>query len=147
MSIARIATLLRSCAGRFLSAEQGNIATIFAITVLPILGFAGAAIDYTRVSGARAQMQAALDSAALMLSKDLSSGTITSSQVSDRAQKYFTALYTNRDAHPPTVTATYTASSSLGSSILLNASSSMTTDFLKVAGFPQLGFNTSSTTA
>jgi Flp pilus assembly protein TadG len=63
----------------FANADQGNIAVIFAIAVIPLLGFVGAAIDYTRVSAARSSMQATLDSVALMVSKDLSSGTITSS--------------------------------------------------------------------
>ena len=48
---------------------------IFAIALLPILGFIGAAIDYSRATNARTAMQSALDSAALMVSKDLSSGT------------------------------------------------------------------------
>jgi Flp pilus assembly protein TadG len=147
MSIASIITPFRACAIRFIRADQGNIATIFAITVLPILAVTGAAIDYTRVSGARAAMQAALDSTALMLSKDLSSGTITAAQVSTKAQSYFTGLYTNKDAGNISVTATYTASSSMGSTIQVSGSGSMTTDFLKVAGFPQLNFNSNSTTA
>jgi Flp pilus assembly protein TadG len=147
MPIAPIITQSRTIAKRFIAAAHGNIAPMFAIVILPILGFAGAAIDYTRVSSARAEMQNALDSTALMVSKDLSSGTITASQVSAKAQSYFTALYTNKDASKVSVTATYTASSSMGSTIQVSGSATMTTDFLKVAGFPQLNFNTSSTTA
>jgi Flp pilus assembly protein TadG len=147
MPIAPIITQSRTIAKRYIAATHGNIAPMFAIIILPILGFAGAAIDYTRVSSARAEMQNALDSTALMVSKDLSSGTITASQVSAKAQSYFTALYTNKDASNVSVTATYTASSSMGSTIQVSGSATMTTDFLKVAGFPQLNFNTSSTTA
>jgi hypothetical protein len=44
-------------------------------------------------------MQSALDSAALMVSKDLSSGAITTSQIGAKAQAYFSALYTNTDQH------------------------------------------------
>jgi hypothetical protein len=44
------------------------------------------------------------------------------------------------------ITATYTAASgSNGSTILVNGSGSITTDFMKVAGFPNMNFNTSST--
>src|SRR3979411_812502 len=68
MSIVSLITQLRTSARRFIRADEGNIAVIFAITVLPILGLVGAAIDYSRVSGARASMQSALDSTALMLS-------------------------------------------------------------------------------
>jgi hypothetical protein len=61
-------------ARRFAQANGGNIAVIFAFAMLPILAFIGAAIDYSRANKARSAMQAALDSAALMVSKDLSSG-------------------------------------------------------------------------
>jgi Flp pilus assembly protein TadG len=104
-------------------------------------------VDYTRANAARSSMQAALDSTALMVSKDLSQGIITTSQVSAKAQSYFTALYTNKDANSVSVSATYTvANSSTGSNIQVNGSGAVTTDFLKVAGFPTINFNTSSTT-
>ena len=138
---------LRSTAKGFIGADQGNIAVLFAIALVPILSFVGAAIDYTRANSARSSMQAALDSTALMVSKDLSQGLITTSDVSTKAQAYFTALYTNSDAKSVAVSATYTASSTLGSTIQINGSGSVTTDFMKVAGFPTLNFNTSSTAA
>lgn len=73
----------------------------------------GAAVDYSRAVQARTSMQAALDSTALMLSKDLSSGTITTSQLSTKAQQYFNALFTGTNAIPTVgVAATYTASTS-----------------------------------
>ena len=43
-------------------------------------------------------MQAALDSTALMLSKDLTAGTINPSQISTKAIAYFGAQYNNKDA-------------------------------------------------
>jgi hypothetical protein len=82
-----------------------------------------------------------------MLSKDLSEGLIDDSQVNAKAQAYFTALYTNKDAKSVQITANYTASSSLGSTIQVTGSGNVTTDFMKVAGFPKLDFNTSSTAA
>ena len=66
MPIAPIITQSRTIAKRYIAATHGNIAPMFAIIILPILGFAGAAIDYTRVSSARAEMQNALDSTALV---------------------------------------------------------------------------------
>ena len=125
--------------------ETGNIAVLFAIAAVPILSFVGAAIDYTRANNARSSMQAALDSTALMLAKDLKDGTITASQTNTKAQAYFTALYHNNDARAVTVSATYTASTSQGSTILVNGSGNVPTQFMKIAGFPQIGFDTSST--
>jgi Flp pilus assembly protein TadG len=145
MSIAAIIALFRASAKRFIGADEGNIATIFAIAVLPILGLVGAAIDFTRVSATRTAMQSALDSTALMLAKDLSSGTIAATDVATKGQKYFNALYTNKDA--VSVTATYTASTGMGSTIKVTGSGSVTTDFLKVAGIPHVNLIENSTTA
>ncbi len=138
---------VRSAATRFVGADEGNIAVIFCIALVPLLGFVGAAVDYTRANAARSSMQAALDSTALMVSKDLSQGIITPSQVNAKAQSYFTALYTNSDAKSVSVSATYTANSSMGSNIQVNGSGAVTTDFLKVAGFPNINFNSTSTAA
>jgi Flp pilus assembly protein TadG len=139
---------VRTTANRFVGANHGNIAVIFAIALVPIISFVGAAIDYSRATSARSSMQAALDSTALMLSKDLSSGVITTSQIGGQAQAYFNALYTNKDAQSVTINATYTVSNgNLGSTIQINGSGSVATDFMKVVGFPNLKFNSSSTSA
>jgi Flp pilus assembly protein TadG len=136
----------RGDAARFAADDRGNIAVIFAIALVPLLGFVGAAVDYTRANAARSSMQAALDSTALMVSKDLTQGIITTSDIPTKAQAYFNALYTNSDAKSVSVSATYTAAnSSTGSYVQVNGSGNVTTDFLKVAGFPTLNFNTSST--
>jgi Flp pilus assembly protein TadG len=86
----------------------------FGIAAVPILTFVGAAIDYTRANVARTAMQAALDSAALMVSKDLSDGTIKTSEIEAKAQAYFTALFNNKEAQSVTISATYTQSAGQG---------------------------------
>src|SRR3954452_22350157 len=126
---------LRGTAKRFPGDERGNIAVIFAIALVPILGFVGAAVDYTRANAARASMQAALDSTALMVSKDLAEGAITASEVSARAQTYFNALYTNTDAKSVSVSASYSTGGALGSNIQVTGSGNVATDFMKVAGY------------
>ena len=77
---------VRTAAKRFVRADQGNIAVLFAVAAVPILSFVGAAIDYTRANSARSSMQAALDSTALMLAKDLTDGTINASQITAKAE-------------------------------------------------------------
>ncbi|MBR1146940.1 pilus assembly protein [Bradyrhizobium sp. AUGA SZCCT0431] len=136
---------VRTAAGRFAKADQGNIAVLFAIAAVPILSFVGAAIDYTRANSARSSMQAAMDSTALMVAKDLSDGTIKASDINTKAQAYFKALYTNTDARGVSVTAEYTANTGKGSTIKIIGSGNVPTEFMKVAGFPQIGFDTSST--
>ncbi|MDP3075237.1 TadE/TadG family type IV pilus assembly protein [Bradyrhizobium sp.] len=145
MPVTSIANQFRRAVSRFPGATQGNIAVLFGLALLPILSFMGAAIDYSRVNTARSSMQAALDSTALMLAKDLSDGKITAGEISAKATAYFNGLYTNKEAKSVTINASYTANTSQGSTILVNGSGNVTTEFMKVAGFPQLNFNTSST--
>lgn len=140
-----ISSRSRRLAARFRRANDGNVAVMFAIAILPIMGFVGAAVDYTRVNNARTAMQAALDTTALMLSKDVSG--LSASEINEKAQKYFAALYKQHpEAQNVAITATYTSSAKNGSKIVLNASATMETNFMKVAGYPQIDFGTSSTT-
>lgn len=103
---------------RFARAEQGNIAVIFAIALVPVLGFVGAAVDYSRAVQARTSLQVALDSAALMVSKDLSNGTITQADIETKVKSYFTGLYTGRPGTVSTadIRASYTPKDSSGMS-------------------------------
>ena len=52
---------------RFKEDRRGNVAIIFAAVLLPIIGMTGAAIDYKRITNARAQLLMALDGALLAL--------------------------------------------------------------------------------
>ncbi|TPQ37182.1 hypothetical protein C2U70_11475 [Bradyrhizobium guangdongense] len=132
---------------RFVKADQGNIAVIFAIVLVPILSFMGAAVDYSRAVRARSSMQAALDSTVLMLSKDLTAGTISTSEINAKATAYFTGLFTDTEAQGVSVTPIYTAASgSTPATIVLNGSGNIKSDFMQIAGFPTLNFNATSTT-
>ena len=146
MSISLKSKFVRGLLRRFAQDERGNIAVLFSIAALPMLMFAGTAVDYTRASTARSAMQSALDSTSLMVSRDLAAGVITSSQVSAKAQSYFNALYTNKDATATAITATYTATNGSGtSSVSVTGSAQVPTSFMKVAGYTQLGINSAST--
>jgi Flp pilus assembly protein TadG len=137
---------IRGVLAAFGRSDRANIAVIFAIACVPMIAAVGSAIDYTRANAARSSMQAALDSTALMVAKDLSSGAITTSQVTTKAQAYFTALYTNKNAQSVTIAATYTAATgNAAATVAVNGSGSITTNFMKIAGFPTVGFNSSST--
>jgi Flp pilus assembly protein TadG len=138
---------IRAAARRFVGASEGNIAILFGIAVIPIISFVGAAVDYTRANSARSAMQAALDSTALMLAKDLTEGTINTSQIADKADAYFKALYTNNETKSITITATYTQNSGNGSTVLVNGSGNIETGFMRVVGFPTMDFKSSSTSA
>ncbi len=140
------ARALRAVVRRFAADENGNIAVIFAIVLVPLLSFVGAAIDYSRANNARTAMQAAADSAALMVSKDLATGIITSDQITAKANAYFKALYTNTDVTGVTVAATYTAKDAKGNSTVdVSTAGSIATNFMKVAGYPNLALSSGST--
>ena len=56
---------LRNAFRRFISNQHGDTAILFALSVVPVLLAAGAAIDYMRYTAAETQLQAALDASAL----------------------------------------------------------------------------------
>jgi len=134
-------------AGAFIGANRGNVAVIFAITLVPVLGLIGAAIDYSRANAARSSMQAALDSTALMLSRDLSQGLIRPSEINARAQSYFAALYNNGYTKPVAIETTYMAGGGTGSTLQVSGSGAVTTGLMKMAGLPDINFDLSSTAA
>jgi len=134
-------------AGGFAGAKRGNVAVIFAITLVPVLGLIGAAIDYSRANSARSSMQAALDSTALMLSRDLSQGLITPSEINARGQSYFAALYNSGYTKPVLIKTTYTAGGGAGSTLQVSGSAAVTTGLMKMAGLPNINFDLSSTAA
>src|SRR3954453_11404554 len=132
--------------GRFARDERGNIAIIFAIALLPVLSFVGAAIDYSRAAHARTAMQGALDSAALMVAKNLSDGKITADQVPTAGAAYFAALYTHTGSQNVKASATYTANNGgKGSTVTMAASGEIKSQFMQIAGFPTLDFSVGST--
>ncbi len=139
---------LRAIFSRFEADKRGNVAVIFAITLLPILGLIGAAVDYSRANNARTALQTALDTTALMISRD--AVTIPPSEIQARAQQYFNALYThNADAPATNFVATYTpASAGKSATIAITANNSITTDFMKVLGpqFQTINLSGASTT-
>jgi Flp pilus assembly protein TadG len=65
----RVSEILRGAISAFRCDRRGNVAVIFAFAMIPLIGFVGASIDYSRANAMRTKLQDALDSTALMLSK------------------------------------------------------------------------------
>ena len=61
--IARVHASRRRAWSRFTTREEGSVLPMFALALVPIAAMVGAAVDYSRASGLRAQLQATLDSA------------------------------------------------------------------------------------
>jgi Flp pilus assembly protein TadG len=144
MKLDRIVKRFRTTAARFARAERGNVAMMFAVMLPLLLTSLGAAIDYSRAANARSAMQAAADAAALMVSKEATG--LTPAQLTTKATDYFKALYSHPEVGSVGVTATYSANSGTGASVVINASGSMQTDFMKLAGHPTVALNVSATT-
>jgi hypothetical protein len=69
--------------------RAANVAITFGIATLPVISAVGAAIDYSHANAVKAAMQAALDSTALMLSRD--AATLNNADLQSKAKAYFTA--------------------------------------------------------
>jgi Flp pilus assembly protein TadG len=140
MAAKRVCEKLRRTWRMVHGARGGNVTLTFALALVPTLGLVGAAVDYSRANSARTQMQAALDSTALMLSKEASS--LTSTQMTQKASDYFNAMFTRPEALNKQLSVNYSAS---GSSLTLSASAIVNSSVLQVIGFNQIPINTSST--
>lgn len=126
---------------RFARSRGGNVAITFAIAVIPLIGFVGAAVDYSRGNSVKSSLQAALDSTALMLSRD--AATLSNTELQSKADSYFKAMFTRSDVKNITVSATYSASG--GSNVVVNGSADMPTEFMKILGYETMTISGSST--
>ncbi len=71
---------LRGACRRFGGAKEGNTAVTFALAFVPLIGFVGAAVDYSRAQSVQTAMQAAADTTALMIAQSAKSETSTALQ-------------------------------------------------------------------
>ena len=134
-------TKLSRSLGHFRKARGGNVATTFALAALPVLAAVGFSVDYSSANAAKAAMQSALDSTALMLSKD--AATLNNTQLQAKAKTYFEALFTRPDAKNITINASYTADG--GSTVIVKGSADVPTNLLGIIGYNQITVNGSST--
>jgi len=123
-------TKLRSALRNFCVARGGNVAITFAFATIPVIGAVGAGFDYSHANSVKADLQAALDSTALMVAKN--AATLSNSDLQTEARNYFTALFNRPEATIDGISATYTASA--GSQVVVNGSVDVPTTFLRVLG-------------
>jgi len=127
---------------RFGADKRGNIGIMFAFALLPIVGFVGAAIDYSRASAVNVQMQSALDSVGLMLYR--TAPTMSPDQLQSAAKSYLLATFAKKfGADNVQVTATYSTTG--GSHVDVNASADVPTTFMEMFGFKNMTVSSSTT--
>ncbi len=125
----------------FLRDRRGGVAPLFAITVLPLLGAVGAAVDYTQANATRTAFQSALDATALMLSKN--AANLSSADLQTSANNYFNALFTRTNVSNVTINATYSATG--GSKVALSGTATVTTNFGAILGLDQVNISAATT--
>ena len=126
----------------FFKDQKGAIAPMFGLALIPILGFVGIAVDYSRAASARAALQGAIDGATLMLSKD--AATLTQAELNQRANDYVNALLNRPEIQSASYQATYTLNPR---TLTISGAASLATDFMGVFGKPSMPIGTSSTVA
>jgi Flp pilus assembly protein TadG len=127
----------------FRRANAGNVAITFALATLPIVGTVGFAVDYSHANAVKAAMQAALDSTALMLSRD--AATLSNTDLQTKAASYFNSLFTRPEAKNVTITASYTTTG--GSQLRVNGAAQVPTSFLGVIGYQNINVGGTATAA
>jgi Flp pilus assembly protein TadG len=123
--------------------RRGNVAVIFAVATIPLIGFVGASIDYSRANALRTKFQDALDSTSLMLAKEAANDTST--QLQSNAVSYFNALFNESAVSNVSITASYTTSG--GSKVVVSGTGTVPTNFMKVLGYQNITIGGSSTSA
>ncbi len=82
---------LRSSVCDFFRSKRGNVAPIFAVMTLPIIGLLGVAVDINVASGSKQRASQALDAAVLSAARERVAGG-SQQDIEDELIKYFDAL-------------------------------------------------------
>jgi Flp pilus assembly protein TadG len=128
---------------RLVADRRGNVASIFALLLVPLLGCVGAAVDYSIAINRRTKIVSALDAAVLMAvsSSELKNST---SVVQANALKMFNAQMSLEKFKVGSVNITVTDGSS-GRSAKGSVSGVVQTNFMRVMGFSTINIDGTST--
>ena len=127
---------------RFLRDNRGSATATLGLLAIPLIGFVGAAIDFSRAASARTSMLAALDSTALMLSKEAQD--LDAAQLQQKADAYFKALFQHPEAQNVQLTQTFGAPQEGNFSLKITGNGSVKTMFTKIMGQTEINFSASS---
>src|SRR5256885_4754768 len=117
----------------------GAVAPIFALAIIPVLGLAGMAVDYSRGNSVKVAVQAALDATALNMARN--APNLTQAQLQQQSSDMFFAQFNRPDAKNVVVTASYSTTN--GSALTLAAAGTIDTTFSRVMGVSQLNVGSS----
>jgi len=127
---------------QFLRDRRAGIAPMFALAIVPIIGFVGAAVDYSRASTVRTNMQAAADATSLAMSKVAPS--LTPDQLTTQARAYFNSIFKTAYAKTFEATPIYTNLGANGSELRIDVTGTVDNQFMGFLGFGTMTVGTSS---
>ena len=128
---------LKALFRRFRTDRRGNFATIFALSAIPLVVAAGAAIDISRAYIVENRLNAALDAAALAVGGATGK---TQAQLEEIAQAYFDANYPAEKLGVPGAVMVVQS----GSDVILTASAELPTSLMGIVGIDTLSVGASS---
>jgi Flp pilus assembly protein TadG len=112
--------------------KRGNVMFTFALATLPIVGFVGAAVDYSRGNSAKVAMQAAIDATGLMLSKEAEK--LTQAQLTQKANDAFLALFNRPEVTNLVITPAFSTPTTSSFKLVLDVTGKVNTTFTQVLG-------------
>jgi Flp pilus assembly protein TadG len=121
---------------RFFRDRKGGVAPMLALGIIPLLGAVGAAVDYSRCNLTRSAMQNALDSTALMLSKDAQN--LNGTQLGQKANSYFSAMFNRPEASNVQITPQLTSPQQGSFNLSISGSADVNTMFWRLMGQDQV---------
>ncbi len=119
----------------FFKCRRGNIAMLFALILIPLALAVGAAIDYNRASLFRAEVQNALDAAALAVGA--MPGTTSQADLEARANAFFDANFSGNQG----VTQGTLQVTRVGNTITLDLPAAVDTTFMGIVGITDMSFD------
>ncbi len=133
---------------RFKSDQNGNVAIIFALALIPVCFAVGLAVDYTRASDAQSTAQAATDAAALAAVIDTTSSGCPTAQKLINAQNAVRLNMSKKPwAHYNDSDVTLTLDAATGGCKVTLASGTIDTSISAAVGITKMNFAASSTAA
>lgn len=128
--------------GRFLKDREGGAAPFLALSLIPLMGFTGAAVDYARANATKAAMQAALDSTGLILSR--SADSQGANALGTSVTTIFMSQFNRPEAQNISITHQFSAPQQGSFSLKLNAKATVPTRFATLIGTSELHVSASS---
>jgi len=117
---------------RLLHDRTAGVAPLLGLCFFPLLGAVGAAVDYSRAASVRTSMQMALDSTALMLSREAQS--LDGTQLGNKATVYFNALFQRPEVNNVLITQEFSSPALSTFTLKITGTTTLPTIFWRVLG-------------